>query len=167
MSESAKLLILGPPDGPHGAFVSSVSEVKIRSSARTPTGSAVGFVPMDFGRVRIAIDLDLQLFGFERDQAGTVSDAVAPGIVGAILLIDEQDGVDPHYAARALDELSQRGIVTVIGITGAGIDSRNLLETLGAPDAKVVPVLDTERQTVKEAIVTVLEAALESEESAA
>ncbi|MGH9195736.1 MAG: hypothetical protein ACRD1T_08360 [Acidimicrobiia bacterium] len=167
MAESAKLLVLGPPDGGHSSFVSSVSEVKIRSSARTPTGSAEGFVPMDFGRVRIAIDLDLQLFGFERDQAAKVVDAVSPGIVGAILLVDQHDSVDPHYAARALDELSQRGIVTVLGVTEAGIDSGALARSLGAPESRVIFVLDTERETVKQAVLAVLEAALQAEESAA
>lgn len=167
MSTTAKLLVLGPPDGAQGAFVSAVSEVKVRSSARTPTATGEGYVPMDFGRVRIALDLDLQLFGFERDQVGVVADAITPGIVGAVLLVDESDAEDPHYAAGALEQLAERGIPAIIGATGSTLDPIKMPDLLEAPDIRGVSLSEMDRGSVKQAILTVLEVALAAEESAA
>lgn len=164
---SAKLLVLGPPDGPQGEFVSAISEVKIRSSARTPSASPDDYVPMDFGRVQIAIDLDLQLFGFERDQISVVAAAVSPGIVGAILLVDEEDEIDPMFASRALDQLAALGVPTVLGLISANPNVEKLLASLGAEDLKTSSLPLIHRDLVKNAIVSVLEAALAAEEPAA
>lgn len=165
MPYTAKLLVVGPPDGPQGQVVASISEVKVRSSARTASGE--GTVPMDFGRVRISADLDLQLFGFERDRIGAVAEAVAPGVVGAILIAEDNDRHDPHYASAALDELATRGIPTVIALDGRSSDPGPVQAVLGAGDIPVIPYFTLDRATVKSMVVSALEAAVAAAEGSA
>jgi signal recognition particle receptor subunit beta len=164
---AAKILVIGPPEGPQSQFVSSICEVKVRSSARTTSGEDT--VPMDFGRVRIGIDLDLQLFGFDRDRIGLVADAVAPGIVGAVVLSAQQDEEDPFYTLAALDELASRGITAVVAVDALATRSPKLSEELGgAARTQVVPYATLDKETVKSILLGVLEAAvLASEGSAA
>lgn len=165
MTATAKMLVVGPPDGDQGALVSAISEVKVRSSARNPSGES--FVPMDFGRVKISIDLDLQLFGFERDQVGVVTDAISPGIVGALLLIERQDLTDPHYAVQALIDLAERGIVTLIAVP-ADLHPGDVVEHLQVPpDVVVAPLPQVDRVSVKSLIVSLLEAAMAAAEGSA
>lgn len=168
MDTTAKILVLGPPEGPQGQFVSAVSEVKVRSSTRT-TASGEGTVPMDFGRVRLGIDLDLQLFGFDRDRAGIVADAVAPGVLGAVILVSREDVEDPHFASTALDELSVRAIPSIVAIDDHLTEPAKVSEALRlSPGAPVATYATLDKETVKTILVQVLEAAmLISEGSAA
>lgn len=166
MVVSAKILVIGPPDGPQGQFVSSISEVKVRSSARTTSGDAT--VPMDFGRVRLAIDLDLQLFGFDRDRVSVVSEAVAPGVFGAVLLVGKQDEDDPHFAASALDELAGRGIPVVLAIDGLGSDPARVIKALNnSAKTPAIHYTTLDKETVKTILVSVLEAAKSAAEGSA
>src|SRR5918999_323702 len=112
MITSAKLLVPGPPQGDQAAIVAAISEVKIQSSARKPTGS--GFVPMDFGRLKVGGNLDLQLFGFDRDQVKVVGEAIAPGIVGALAVVNATDMLDPSAALASLAALDSIGATTVV-----------------------------------------------------
>ncbi|MCA1839196.1 MAG: hypothetical protein ABR507_12690 [Actinomycetota bacterium] len=165
MTNTAKVLVLGPPDGPQGAFVGTVSQVKVRSSART-TGD--GVIPMHFGRVRLESDLDLQIFGAERDQAAPVLDAIASGLVGAIVLFDEAERSDPHYAALALDELSQRGVPWIVVVWGDQPDPSVAADALNLTGvAPVVVYGQIDKESVKSSIVSVLETALVATEGAA
>lgn len=160
----AKLLIVGSPGGSQSKFVSAISEVKVRSSSKTPRGDSE-FVPMDFGRVSVDEDLDLQMFGVERDQVGVIADAIAPGIVGAVVLIDKTEAADPHFSAQALDELSHRGIVHIIAGT-TGVNKQSLQMSLDLPsNSEVVSCKPADRESVKTTIIKVLEAALEAAES--
>lgn len=164
MSGAVKLLVVGPPDGPQGRFVSAISEVKVRSSARTPSEATV---PMDFGRLRLGIGLDLQLFGFERDRVSVVADAVSPGIIGAVVLLGEPDKTDPHFASAALDELSARGIPSVLAID-AEEDAGVLKQALSvASTAQIVPYKKLDKDSVKSVVVAVLEVAVQVAEGSA
>ena len=165
MSGTAKVLVLGPPDGAQGAFVGTISQVKVRSSART---SGDGVIPMHFGRVRIEADLDLQIFGAERDQAAPVLDAISSGLVGAIILCDSNDIQDPHYAATALDELAQRGIPSVVVATGEEPDTEMVGRALNlSGNTPVIAHGLIDRDAVKSSIVSVLETALQLAEGSA
>lgn len=162
MSDTAKLLVLGPPAGPQSTFVSSISEVRVKSSTHNPSGQ--GFVPMDFGRVRLDSELDLQLFGFDRDQITTVADAVSPGIVGAVVFVTDPE--DPHYALAAMDELGRRRIPFVIA-AGEGVDDQALARSLAVDPSSVIPAGPLDREAVKAVVVRVLEEAMAVAEGSA
>lgn len=165
MQGAAKVLVVGPPDGPQGQFVSAISEVKVRSSARTASGE--GTVPMDFGRVRLGIDLDLQLFGFDRDRVPIVADAVAPGVVGAVVIVGEDDKKDPHFASSALDELAARGIPAILAID-IKEDPVAIRRALSASaSTPIVPYTKLNKASVKSVVVAVLEAAVQAAEGSA
>ena len=164
MSGTAKVLVLGPPDGAQGAFVGTISQVKVRSSART---AGDGVIPMHFGRVKIEADLDLQIFGAERDQAVPVLDAISSGLVGAIILCDGDDVQDPHYAASALDELNQRGIPSLVVATGDEPDAQKVGNALNLSESSVVVHGLIDREAVKASLVSVLETALQAAQGSA
>lgn len=162
---SAKVLVVGSPAGLQGRFVGAISEVKVRSSARTPTGE--DFIPMDFGRIRIDDELDLQIFGVERDRVGVIADAVSPGIVGALLLAEHSDTSDPHFSSQALDELGEKGIFTVIARTSEDIDSPTLASALSLNGGEIIDCINIDRESAKSSLVALFEAVLEAADNAA
>lgn len=115
---------------------------------------------MDFGRLHIDETLDLQIFGVERDQVSAIVDAIAPGIVGAIVLADPSDVVDPHYTKEALDELGRRGISCIVASVNA--DTGRLSEALGSDDP-IILVKDITKDTAKDAILSLLQDAAQQQ----
>lgn len=162
MNTTPKVLILGPPDGAQAKFVNEIAQIKVKSSARATTDN--GFIPMQFGRVRLGDDADLQLFGAERDQALPVIETISEGLVGAILLTDEHDLQDPHFASDALDRLSERGIPTIVGRTSENTSEVELETTLSIPAGSVQSCTELSREDIKSMLVAVLEAALRAAE---
>lgn len=164
MNITPKVLILGPPDGPQSTFVNEIAQIKVKSSPRAAGGN--GFIPMQFGRVKLGDDSDLQLFGAERDQTRSVIETISEGLVGAILLTDEYDVQDPHFASDALDELSERGIPTIVGRTSARITDSEIEQTLSIPAGSVQSCTDLDRAAIKAVLVAVLEAAVRAVDGA-
>jgi signal recognition particle receptor subunit beta len=159
MIASAKLLVPGPPQGDQAAIVAAISEVKIQSTARNPTG--VGFVPMDFGRLKVGGDLDLQLFGFDRDQVHVVGEAVAPGIVGAMSVVNATDMLDSSAAVAALDDLASIGAATVV-IGPSDFEASLLADKMQVPETHTFQYDVIDRKVVKAMILKVLEVALQA-----
>jgi signal recognition particle receptor subunit beta len=161
---TAKILVLGPPEGGQSDFVSAISEVKVRSSARTPTEGE--FVPMDFGRVKLETEADLQLFGFARDHLDLVAEAISPGIVGAVFLASPGDIQEPHTARESIAALHLRGIPSMVAAP-PGADPRKLSEALDVPEMAVGSYDSLDRDAVKSMIVGVLELAVMAMEGSA
>jgi hypothetical protein len=159
MITSAKLLVPGPPQGDQSAIVAAISEVKIQSTARNPTG--VGFVPLDFGRVKVGGDLDLQLFGFDRDQVHVVGEAVAPGIIGALSVINATDMLDASSALGALDALASIGTTTVV-VGPSDFEPSLVAEKLNVDESHVFQYGAVDRKVVKRMILKILEVALQA-----
>ena len=166
MSAHAKILVLGPPDGDQGRFVGMLSRVKIRSSASTRTGD--GVLPMSFGRVPLEPDLDLQLYSADRENAGQVAQALAAGLVGAVLTIDRKDLSDPHYLHVALDELHSAGITTVVVTTAANADLEEVRASLDLPSTtQVLACPQIDHDGVKQVLIALLETVCTELESVA
>jgi signal recognition particle receptor subunit beta len=162
---TGKVIVVGPPGGDQGSFVGAVSNVRIRASNHMPSGE--GFIPMDYGRVQIGVDLDLQIFGVDRDQIATVADALSPGIAGALVLICSEDLEDPHYAGQAFDVLAQRGIPYLSACKGLeDIEQARFIFSLPST-ASIVEYNQVDLASVKEALVRVLETAMQSAEGSA
>lgn len=166
MASTVKVLVLGGPDGEQGRFVTSVSKIKVKSSTAAPSGE--GTIPMHFGRVRLGIDLDLQIFGAERDQVSQVVDAIRPGLAGVILLFDENDAKDPHFAAQALDELSQLGLKVLVVSTVESSDHNAAHRVLNLPmGSPVLTCAEIDREMVKASLLSLLEAVLQDAQGSA
>lgn len=166
MSEpSAKVLIIGGPGGRQGDFLNTISQVKIKSSA--PARSGEGVIPMHFGRVQVGPDLDMQLFGADRDRVGEVIEAISPGIVGGIVLVDSTDTNDPHFTSEALDLMSQHGVPAVVVRTDPDVPSEGIERVLSLPAGSVGDCIGMEKEAVKQAVVSVLEAAVAMAEGSA
>jgi signal recognition particle receptor subunit beta len=159
MNASAKLLVPGPPQGDQAAIVAAISEVKIQSSARNPTGT--GFVPMDFGRLKVGGDLDLQLFGFDRDQVQVVGEAVAPGIVGALAVVNANDMLDPSAALASLAELESIDATNIV-VGPADFEPSLLADKMMVAESGVFQYDVIDRKVVKSMVLKLLEVALEA-----
>lgn len=155
---TAKVLILGPPEGSQGLFVSEIGQMKIRSTTRNPSSEEV--IPMHFGKVRLAEGLDLQLFATERDRGRAVIDALSPGLLGSILLVDWKDVGDPHFVAETLDLLAQAGISCVVACDPSVKDAEALELALGLKPSSTIRLSSWDKDQIKNVLITLLESVI-------
>lgn len=156
--------------------VSSVSEIEplTTEAAMTEVSAGVddvGLLPgkhtttvaMDFGRITLAADLRLYLFGTPgQDRFGFMWDDLFVGALGALVVVDSRRLDDCH---AALDFLETRQIPYVVGINRfdgrIAYDLDAIRWALAVADH--VPLLDfdaRDRQSVRDTLVAVAEAAL-------
>jgi signal recognition particle receptor subunit beta len=156
--------------------VTSVSEIEplTTEAAMTEVSAGVddvGLLPgkhsttvaMDFGRITLAADLRLYLFGTPgQDRFGFMWDDLFVGALGALVVVDSRRLDDCH---AALDFLETRRIPYVVGINRfdgrLAYDLDAIRWALAVADH--VPLLDfdaRDRQSVRDTLVAVAEAAL-------
>ena len=156
--------------------VTSVSEIEplTTEAAMTEVSAGVddvGLLPgkhsttvaMDFGRITLAADLRLYLFGTPgQDRFGFMWDDLFVGALGALVVVDSRRHDDCH---AALDFLETRRIPYVVGINRfdgrLAYDLDAIRWALAVADH--VPLLDfdaRDRQSVRDTLVAVAEAAL-------
>ena len=156
--------------------VTSVSEIEplTTEAAMTEVSAGVddvGLLPgkhsttvaMDFGRITLAADLRLYLFGTPgQDRFGFMWDDLFVGALGALVVVDSRRLDDCH---AALDFLETRRIPYVVGINRfdgrIAYDLDAIRWALAVADH--VPLLDfdaRDRQSVRDTLVAVAEAAL-------
>ena len=162
---SAKVLIVGGPGGRQGDFLNAISQVKIRSSA--PSRSGEGVIPMHFGRVELGADLDMQFFGAERDRVSEIIEAISPGIVGGIILVDSADLEDPHFTSEALDLINHHGLPAIVVRTDPMVPTDGIESLLSLHAGSVGDCVDMDREAVKEIVVSLLQAAVAVAEGSA
>ncbi|HVE76242.1 MAG TPA: hypothetical protein VND22_05695 [Actinomycetota bacterium] len=158
MKKVPKVLVLGPAEGPQGEFVKVVSQVKVRSSA----GTGEGVVPMHFGRIRFSEGLDLQVYGADRERVEVVVEALRVGLIGGLVLFSAQDLESPEEFRSAVAHLRKSGIPLTAAAIGNSIDKQAATESLGLHGLRVLNLNSLDKETVKAALLTVLEGALAS-----
>ena len=162
--------------------VGSVSEIEplTTEAAMTEVSAGVddvGLLPgkhsttvaMDFGRITLAADLRLYLFGTPgQDRFGFMWDDLFVGALGALVVVDSRR-LDDCY--NALDFLETRQIPYVVGINRfdgrLAYDLDAIRWALAVADH--VPLLDfdaRDRESVRDTLVAVAEAALVEARSA-
>jgi uncharacterized protein len=165
---TVKIVITGPVDAGKSTLIHTISEITVLSTERTVGGrgqdpAALTTVAMDFGRITLAPDLALYLFGTPgQPRFEFMWDILAEGMLGFVLMVDgsradsfsEARRIRTHFA----DLADVPYVVAVNRIDGEiGPVLERVRTALELPDQ--VPVVATdarEREHVKATLVTFL-----------
>jgi len=136
----------------------TMASVGVDDRALTP-GKTTTTVAMDFGRIALAEDLLLYLFGTPgQDRFWFMWDDLVRGAIGAVVLLDTRRIED---CFPAIDWFESRGVPFVVAINRFDgklpHDTDEVREALGIPDH--VPIIETdarEKDQVKLALVSLV-----------
>lgn len=159
MIAPVKVLVGGPDDGSAQAVMSAIAEVKIPSSVRDP--NTARRVTMELGRVRVGDEFDVQVYGCERSDVHIAYEAVLPGVLGAIVLVNAHDVLKPGDALTALDELAENESPVVVAAP-ADFEAGLLATELGIEPAQLFQYSSIDRNSVKQMLVRLIEVSLEA-----
>jgi signal recognition particle receptor subunit beta len=104
---SLKVVVTGPQGSGKTAFIRSVSEIAVLSTERQLTESDApggeSTVVMDFGRVTVADEIVLYLFGTPAHEGSSaVWETLGDGLLGFVVLVDMTDRASVAEGARAV-----------------------------------------------------------------
>lgn len=135
----------------------SVDDLSMLPEKRTTT------VAMDFGRITLADDLVLYLFGTPgQNRFWFMWDDITRGAIGAVVLVDTRRLAD---CFGAIDYVEQRGIPFVVALNAFnGIQEHDVEDVRDAlqvgPEVPFVVTDARERESVKVVLVTLVEHAM-------
>jgi small GTP-binding protein len=95
--QSVKVVVTGPFNAGKTTFIKAVSEITVLSTERQVSdasgeGSGETTVAMDFGRITIADDVVLYLFGTPgQERFSFMWETLSEGMLGFVLLVDAED----------------------------------------------------------------------------
>ncbi len=165
-SRTLKVVVTGPYDAGKSTFIRTISEITVLSTERAVSGDddATTTVAMDFGRITVANDLALYLFGTPGQQRFEFMwDILAEGMLGFVLMLDPA-GADGMVEARRIQETftDMADVPHVVAINKATGDDAAVIADVRArlevPDTVPVVACDArERDDVKRVLVALLE----------
>jgi len=178
-AQAVKIVVTGPFAAGKTTLIRTISEITVLSTEKditddTRSQKAETTVAMDFGRITIDHDLVLYLFGTPgQDRFDFMWEILGEGMLGYVLLVDAHR---PESLAEAVGILAafQRmaKVPFVVGLNradGADPEAENRVrEVLGLhPSVPVVPCDATDRQSVKNVLLALLYAVVDSLDVAA
>lgn len=167
--KSAKIIVTGPARAGTTTFIRSLSEIAVLTTERrldveTGVTGAERTVALDFGRVTIAADLVVYLFGTPgEDPESLVAGPLADGTIGVILAVDASRPASIDDAARIVAFLKENSDVrfAVAGNRLAAEDVKRLellRSALDLPEtAALVPCDVTQRESSKRVVLALLD----------
>jgi signal recognition particle receptor subunit beta len=159
MIAPVKVLVGGPDDGSAQAVLTAIAEVKIPSSVRDP--NTARRVSMELGRVRVGDEFDLQIYGCDRGDMHIAHESVAPGVLGAVILVNAHDVLKPEEALTALDELAETELPAVVAAPEE-FEAGLLSNELGIEPTQLFQYSSIDRNSVKQMLVRLIEIALDA-----
>jgi small GTP-binding protein len=178
-AQAVKIVVTGPFSAGKTTLIRTISEITVLSTEKditdeTRSTKAETTVAMDFGRITIDHDLVLYLFGTPgQDRFDFMWEILGEGMLGYVLLVDAQRPESLSEAIAILAAFKKMARVPfVVGLNRAqGADPEvesNVRAVLGLEDSvPVVPCDATDRQSVKDVLLALLYAVVDSLDVAA
>jgi small GTP-binding protein len=178
-AQAVKIVVTGPFSAGKTTLIRTISEITVLSTEKditdqTRSTKAETTVAMDFGRITIDHDLVLYLFGTPgQDRFDFMWEILGEGMLGYVLLVDVQRPESLAEAVAILAAFKKMARVPfVVGLNrAAGADPEvesNVREVLGLDDTVPVVACDaTDRQSVKDVLLALLYAVVDSLDVAA
>ncbi|TLM66057.1 MAG: GTP-binding protein [Actinobacteria bacterium] len=171
--QSVKVVVTGPFNAGKTTFIKAVSEITVLSTERqisdtSGEGAGETTVAMDFGRITIADDVVLYLFGTPgQERFSFMWETLSEGMLGFVLLVDATD--DESYAdARSMIQFFTKmsdvpfvvaGNKVAADDTATLADLRSRLEL--ADEVPLLPVDARDKDSVKAVLLGLLYRILE------
>jgi small GTP-binding protein len=178
-AQAVKIVVTGPFAAGKTTLIRTISEITVLSTEKditddTRSQKAETTVAMDFGRITIDHDLVLYLFGTPgQDRFDFMWEILGEGMLGYVLLVDAHRPESLAEAVAILAAFKRMARVPfVVGLNRAeGADpalESNVRAVLGLDESvPVVPCDATDRQSVKDVLLALLYAVVDSLDVAA
>lgn len=165
-----KIVVSGPYASGKTQFINTISEIEtVKTEVKTTRAGEkekkdYTTVAMDFGRIKIDDEHTLYLFGTPgQSRFDFMWDILGKGMVGLVVLVDSTDPATFHEARRIINYFESRYPAPfVVGCNKQDLkgawspeDIRTALD-LG-DDAKVLPLVSTDKQSVKNVLLVLLD----------
>lgn len=158
----AKILVTGAFNAGKTTFIQSISEIDpVFTDKKMFKAEELTTVAMDFGRISVDQDISLYLFGTPgQERFDFMWDILGEDIIGFVLLVDSITP-DAEVTPRILEFFSEQSEVPfVVACTKQDQDNalstETIREMLSLDEVPVLPCVATERESVKEVLLTLL-----------
>lgn len=171
-ARTVKVVVTGPFGAGKTTFIQTISEITVLSTERQVsdhTRQVKGHttVAMDFGRITVAKDLAIYLFGTPgQERFDFMWEILAEGMLGFVLMVDGQRDDSVEEAAKILDfftNIAKVPFVLAVNKLESGADASiaDVRERMSIPDhVRVVACDARDRGDVKDTLIALLEAVL-------